>query len=82
MRCIYMVLSGEIVMADDLDAAMPPIRLPRSLLQAARAEAGRRDETLSQVVRRALREYVAIAPRQGDIETVISASRRRAPSGS
>jgi hypothetical protein len=46
------------------DGVLPPIRLPSSLLQAARAEAARRDETLSQVVRRALRAYVEAAPRQ------------------
>lgn len=46
-------------MPHDQDAVLPPVRLPRALLVAAKAEAARRDETLSQVVRRALRAYVA-----------------------
>lgn len=38
------------------------VRMPSDLLEAAHAEAKRRDETLSRVLRRALREYVAAAP--------------------
>lgn len=57
------------------DAAMPPIRLPRVLLDAARAQAAARDETLSQVVRRALREYVARGPKQGDLEDYLAGKR-------
>jgi predicted transcriptional regulator len=53
------------------DAVLPPIRLPKNLLIAARQMAHSRDETLSQVVRRALRAYVARAPKQVDIEDLI-----------
>ncbi len=65
------------LMSDENDAALTPVRLPRALLQAAKAEATRRDETLSQVVRRSLRAYVASSPRQGDIETAIAAATKR-----
>ncbi len=49
-------------MPDENDATLPPTRLPRALLDAAKAQVRRRDETLSQVVRRALRAYVAQSP--------------------
>lgn len=49
-------------MVDENRATLPPIRLPLNLLDAAKAKAERRDETLSQVVRRALRAYVANQP--------------------
>lgn len=55
-------------MTDEQDAVLPPIRLPKNLLIAARQVARSRDETLSQVVRRALRAYVDKAPRQVDLE--------------
>ena len=45
-------------MKSENDTALPPVRLPRALLNAARSQAARRDETISQVVRRALRTYV------------------------
>jgi hypothetical protein len=54
-------------MRDENDAVLPPIRLSRNLLVAARNEADRRDETLSQVVRRALRAYISQAPLQMDL---------------
>lgn len=59
-------------MDSDHNGVLPPVRLPRTLLVQAKAEAKRRDETLSQVVRRALRVYVGLAPRQTDLEDVIS----------
>ena len=61
-------------MPDENDATLPPTRLPRALLNAAKAQARRRDETLSQVVRRALRAYVASAPAQADLVDAISAA--------
>lgn len=61
-------------MPDENDATLPPTRLPRALLDAAKAQARRRDETLSQVVRRALRAYVASTPPQGDLEDAIAAT--------
>ncbi len=61
-------------MPDENDATLPPTRLPRALLDAAKAQARRRDETLSQVVRRALRAYVASAPPQADLEDAIAAA--------
>jgi hypothetical protein len=51
------------------DAVLPPVRLPASLLRHAKALATARDETLAQVVRRALRAYVAGAQPIG-LETV------------
>ena len=62
-------------MTDLSDATLPPVRLPKSLLDLARAEARRRDETLSQVVRRGLRAYVGSAPKQGDLEDAIAVTR-------
>ena len=69
-------------MPDENDATLPPTRLPRVLLDAAKAQARRRDETLSQVVRRALRTYVASAPSQADLEDAIAASPKRQRRGS
>jgi hypothetical protein len=66
-------------MPSDKDAVLPPVRLPRTLLDAARAQAVKRDETISQVVRRALRAYVASGPRQTDLEDAIAASKHQAP---
>lgn len=60
------------------DATLPPVRLPRALLVAARTEAARRDETLSQVVRRALRAYVGQALAEGELEVAIDAAAPRA----
>lgn len=45
---------------------LPPIRIPCDLLAAVRLKVHREDETISQVVRRALRAYVAGAS-QGDL---------------
>jgi hypothetical protein len=66
-----------------------PLRtwMPKALaLEAARIAADR-DETVSQVVRRALREYVASAPRsaggrQTDLEDAIALISRRSRSAS
>jgi predicted transcriptional regulator len=52
------------------------VRLPAELLRHARSVAESRDETLSQVVRRALRSYVASGPQQLDLEDAI---RRQQP---
>ena len=62
-------------MDSDLEGVLPPVRLPRALLDQAKSEARRRDETLSQVVRRALRAYVGSAPRQMDLEDAISTAK-------
>ncbi len=43
---------------EENDTTLAPIRLPKSLLNAARRKAARNDEKLSQVVRKALRAYV------------------------
>ncbi len=64
-------------MLNENNACLPPVRLPRTLLEAARAQADRRDETLSQVVRRALRAYAALAPVQADIEDAIRSTKRK-----
>ena len=60
------------------DAVLPPVRLPASLLRHAKAVAAARDETLAQVVRRALRAYVA-GPhgRQLDLEDAVASARKR-----
>lgn len=63
-------------MPDENDANLPPVRLPRALLDAAKAQARRRDETMSQVVRRALRAYVASGPVQTDLEDAIAAAKQ------
>jgi predicted transcriptional regulator len=54
---------------DQGDASLA-VRLPADLLKHARQVAESHDETLSQVVRRALRAYVASGPRQLDLEDV------------
>jgi hypothetical protein len=59
------------------DAVMPPVRLDRALLAQARAVAAVRDETLSQVVRRSLRAYVASAPLLVDVEAAVAVERVR-----
>lgn len=43
-------------------------RVPADLLRHAKSVAASRDETLSQVIRRALRAYVATGPAQLDLE--------------
>jgi predicted transcriptional regulator len=47
------------------------VRVPADLVRHARAAAERNDETLSQVVRRALRAYVGRTPDQLDIEDLV-----------
>jgi uncharacterized protein (DUF2252 family) len=51
--------------------------VPVDLYKQASRVADLRDETVSQVIRRALREYVASAPRQGDLEEAIRATKKR-----
>ena len=41
--------------------ALLAVRLPKLILAAAKRRAAARDESLSQVVRRALRDYIAAA---------------------
>jgi hypothetical protein len=53
-------------MTDDGQDASFTIRLPAELLRHAQSMAASRDETLSQVVRRALRAYVKAGPAQLD----------------
>jgi hypothetical protein len=50
-------------------------RVPVSLARDAMRVAAKRDETLSQVIRRALRACVASAPAQTDLEDAIAAGR-------
>lgn len=50
------------------------VRVPSDLYRHAKQIAAGRDETLSQVVRRALRAYVASGPAQMDLEQAIAAS--------
>ena len=61
-----------------------PLRtwMPTALAHEAARVAAERDETVSQVIRRALRDYVASAPksaggRQLDLEDAIAAEKRR-----
>ncbi len=54
------------------------VRVPADLMRNARAVATRRDETLSQVVRRALRVYAGAGPPQLDIEDAIRGQRQPA----
>jgi hypothetical protein len=58
------------------DAVLPPVRVPADLLRHARAVAAARDETLSQVVRRALRAYVAAGAPQLALEAAVADERR------
>jgi len=53
------------------------VRVPIGLYQAALHAVKANDETISRVVRRALRDYVAAQPRQLDLETAIAVQRRR-----
>jgi predicted transcriptional regulator len=46
-------------------------RVPGDLLRMAKSVAKSRDETLSQVIRRALREYVDSGPAQKDLVDAI-----------
>lgn len=48
------------------------VRVPAALARHARATASHKDETLSQVVRRALRDYVGRSPEQLDFDDVAS----------
>lgn len=59
------------------DEATMSVRVPNALLKMARSVAASRDETLSQVVRRALKAYVDRAPRQLDLVDAVDASKRR-----
>lgn len=63
---------------DENNAVLPPVRLPAALLAKAKATASRRDETLSQVIRRAIRAYVGSTPAvaQTDLEDAIADTRR------
>ncbi len=63
-------------MIDDGKDTSITTRLPAELLRHAQSVAASRDETLSQVVRRALRAYVKAGPAQLDLEDAIGATRR------
>lgn len=52
------------------------VRVPADLHRHAKSVAAGRDETISQVVRRALRAYVASGPVQMDIEDAARPTRR------
>lgn len=52
------------------------VRLPADLHRHAKSVAAGRDETISQVVRRALRAYVASGPLQLDLEDAARPTRR------
>lgn len=56
---------------------LSPIRIPELVLAAARRKAKARDETISAVVRRALRAY-AETPVQTSLEEAIEDAKRRA----
>ncbi len=56
------------------------VRVSADLLRNARAVAAQRDETLSQVVRRALRAYAGLGPPQLDLEDAIRGQRQSARS--
>lgn len=47
------------------------VRVPAHLARHAKAKAERRDETLSQVLRRALRDYVGRSAEQLDLEDAV-----------
>ena len=58
------------------DEVMLTVRVPEDLLRHARSIAEGRDETVSQVVRRALRAYVRAGPAQLDLEAAVAAQKR------
>ena len=61
-----------------MEEKMLTVRLPADLLKLAQSVARARDETLSQIVRRALSAYADSAPRQMDlIEAVRAAPARK-----
>ena len=57
--------------ADDCKEAVLTVRVPADLLRRAKRRAEKRDENLSQVVRRLLRGYADAAPAQTDLEDFI-----------
>lgn len=57
------------------DSVVPPVRIDGELLQAVRLMAASRDETVSQVVRRLLRLYVAQGSGEVDLDAAILALR-------
>ncbi len=62
------------------DEVVLTVRVPADLARNARAVAAQRDETLSQVVRRALRAYAGLGPPQLDLEDAIRGQRQSARS--
>ncbi len=64
-----------------MDEKMLTVRLPADLLKLAQSVARMRDETLSQVVRRALTAYADSAPRQTDLVEAVrgAAPAKKAP---
>lgn len=57
------------------------VRLPADLHRHAKSVASSRDETVSQVVRRALRAYVSSGPAQTDIEDAARSTQRTKKKG-
>jgi hypothetical protein len=62
------------------DEMVLTVRVPADLMHNARVVAAQRDETLSQVVRRALRAYAGLGPPQLDLEDAIRGQRQSAKS--
>ncbi len=58
--------------ADDNKEASLTVRVPADVLRRAKRRAAKRDETISQVVRRLLRAYGDAAPAQTDLEDFIA----------
>ncbi len=58
--------------AGDTKEAVLTVRLDEGLLRRAKRRAEKRDENLSQVVRRLLRAYADAAPAQTDLEDFIA----------
>ncbi len=57
-----------------MDEKLLTVRVPENLMKLVQSVARARDETLSQVVRRALVAYADSAPRQSDLVTAARAS--------
>lgn len=53
------------------------VRIPADLAKLAKSVANSRDETISQVVRKALKSYAHSAPAQYDLIDAVSYSRKK-----
>jgi hypothetical protein len=63
------------------DFMMLTARVPTDLLKSAQSVARSRDETLSQVIRRALRSYVESSPVQSDLIDAIRVAKGQKSGG-